>query len=85
MLQKIMNTLFLSCWEATELIEKGRIIKLSKFELVRKRIHSSMCKACQAFEQQSRIIEVMLKRKSNENQHSDYAKKLLIEKLKNLK
>jgi len=85
MLQKIMNTLFLSCWEATELIEKGRIIKLSPFELVRKKIHSSMCKACHAFEHQSHVIETMLKRKSIDIQQTGNAKKLLIEKLKNLK
>ncbi len=53
MIKKLMNILMLSCRKATELIEKRIYFKLSKKEEIQLKIHTSVCKACSAYEKQS--------------------------------
>lgn len=56
-MNKIRNTLLLSCLRATELIEKHLHFKLSLSEKIALRFHVSMCRACQLYEKQSAFIE----------------------------
>ena len=52
-----MNTLFLSCLRASELIEKKMHIKLSFTEQMQLKAHKMMCEACTRYEKQSLILE----------------------------
>lgn len=52
--------LFLSCLKVTELIEKSKIIPLSQIEIIRLKIHLSMCNACDTYRQQSDALDNML-------------------------
>lgn len=52
-----MHILLLSCYKATELIEKKMHFKLSGKESFQLKIHKSMCKACSNYEKQNVIIE----------------------------
>jgi glucose-6-phosphate-specific signal transduction histidine kinase len=56
-MNKIKNTLLLSCLRATELIEKRLHFKLSLGEKIALRLHISMCQACQLYEKQSAFID----------------------------
>jgi anti-sigma factor ChrR (cupin superfamily) len=56
-MQKIFNTLFLSCLKASELIEKKMHFKLSWREKIQLSVHKSMCDACRIYEKQSSFIE----------------------------
>lgn len=56
-----MQYLFLSCYKATELIEKKLHIKLSFKEQIRLKMHKSMCKACRLYDKQSIIMDEALK------------------------
>ena len=56
----------LSCKNATELIEKKLLIKLSFKENVQLQLHKSMCSACTAYEKQSKKMdELFLKHFQN--------------------
>lgn len=57
-MKKLMNKLLLSCFKATELIEKRLHIQLSWKESLRLRVHIMMCDACSLYEKQSKILEV---------------------------
>ena len=52
-----MHILFLSCFKATELIEKNFHIKLSITEKLQLKMHKIMCKACTNYEKHSILIE----------------------------
>jgi hypothetical protein len=87
-MKRLINILLLSCKKATELIEKREIITLSTKEKLQLRIHTSMCKACKSYEQQSDIIEKALsdwvRKKENSGDEkvlSNQAKAGLIDKL----
>lgn len=47
----------LSCRNATELIEKKLLIKLSFKENIQLQLHKSMCSACTAYEKQSKKMD----------------------------
>ena len=64
-MKKIMHYLFLSCFKATELIEKKLHIKLSFKEKIRLKMHKSMCSACKKYDKQSIIMDEALKKYSN--------------------
>lgn len=55
-----MNFLMLSCFRATELIEKRQLTKLGMFDLMRLHMHTMMCDACRMYEKQSKIINTAL-------------------------
>lgn len=61
MKHKIMHLLFLSCFKATELIEKKFHFKLSFKEKIQLKLHKMMCDACNNYEKQSEVIEEGLK------------------------
>ena len=56
-MKKLMHILFLSCFKATELVEKRMHIKLSFKENIQLRIHLLICDACSSYEKQSLILE----------------------------
>lgn len=62
-MKKIMHFFFLSCYKATELIEKKLHIKLSFKEKMQLKIHKSMCSACRLYDKQSIVIDDALKKK----------------------
>jgi hypothetical protein len=77
MMKKIMDTLFLSCLKATELIEKNFHVQLSFTERMQLKAHKMMCDACKNYEKQSAIIE-----KGIELQHTKQHPQIDMEQLK---
>lgn len=69
-MKKVMHILFLSCWKATELIEKKIYFKLSMRESMQLKAHKMMCNACTNYEKQSILIEKGLE-KSNKPDFSE--------------
>jgi hypothetical protein len=49
--------MFLSCFKATELIEKKLHFRLSVRERIQLKIHKMMCDACSRYEKQSIFLE----------------------------
>lgn len=56
-MRQIMNYLFLPCIKATELIEKRELVTLTFAEKIQLNFHLSMCKACRAYQWQSRQLK----------------------------
>jgi hypothetical protein len=56
-MKKIMHFFFLSCFKATELIEKKIHLKLSVKEKIQLKTHKMMCAACTKYEKQSILLE----------------------------
>ncbi len=52
----------LSCKKATMLIEKKQVVPLTAIEGFQLNLHSSMCKACKAYAQQSNIIDKVIQK-----------------------
>lgn len=77
----------LSCKKATMLIEKKKFVKLKKIESIQLFLHKTMCKPCSRYENQSNIIDYILKPiiQTSDQQHSiavsDDFKKAIIDKL----
>ncbi|MDN3669042.1 hypothetical protein QWY93_06860 [Echinicola jeungdonensis] len=55
-MKKILTPIFLPCIKATGLIEKKEIVSLTNLEKIRLKFHLSMCNACSAYQNQSKII-----------------------------
>lgn len=55
-----MHFMFLSCYKATELIEKKLYFKLSFKERLRLKVHTAMCSACSNYEKQSGFLDKAL-------------------------
>lgn len=62
-----MKGLMISCKKAGELIEKKNAEKLSFFELMQLRLHTTMCEVCRIYEKQSAMIHRMLEKGLKEN------------------
>jgi len=84
-MKKLMSILFLSCFKATELVEKKLQNKLSLTEGTQLCVHKAMCKACKVYEKQSIIIEKSLDLQNSKEPHVDNEdlKKKILESLKN--
>jgi len=85
-----MNFFMLSCKRATELMSKKEVINLTIIESVQLKMHTSMCKACSAYEKQSENIEKTLSKISRDKTIDKQEltldfKKNLIEKIKKQK
>lgn len=61
-MKKLMQFLFLSCFKATELIEKKLHISLSFKEHLQLKMHKTMCNACRRYDKQSKIMDEALKK-----------------------
>jgi len=59
-MKKLFNKLMLSCKQATALIDKRSLTKLSFNEKVMLRVHTSMCEFCTAYQKQSVILDDIL-------------------------
>ncbi|MCD4734570.1 MAG: hypothetical protein K8R53_00875 [Bacteroidales bacterium] len=83
-MKKLMNILMLSCWKATELIEKKLRFRLSFGEKLQLSMHLSMCKACSAYKKQSVLLDQAIhdhihsEDTFSENGHCDQLKKKII-------
>lgn len=77
----------LSCKKATELIEKKQVAPLSLLNTLQLNLHTSMCKACNAYQSQSGIIDKMMEyfhqspSSDNTENLSEDAKKKIIDQL----
>lgn len=56
-MKNLMHILFLSCFKATELIEKKFHFKLSIIERLQLGVHKKICDVCLQYEKQSQFIE----------------------------
>ncbi len=70
-MKKLMTFLFLSCYKATELIEKNFHFKLSYLEKIQLRMHKMMCNACTQYEKQSLILEKGISKMDNKAPNID--------------
>ncbi|HJV19806.1 MAG TPA: hypothetical protein VJ552_08010 [Sediminibacterium sp.] len=64
-MKKIAHLIMLSCRKATELIEKQFVAKLSLKERVQLNLHKSICDACTAYENQSRLLNDLLQKQAS--------------------
>lgn len=71
--QKIMNKLINSCKKTTELIDKKAFSKLSLLEKIKLRLHKSMCKTCNAYEDRSKFLDNAVDKLFNQKQPHDKA------------
>ena len=82
-MKRVMNFFLLSCKVATGLMSKKEVINLTLIESIQLKMHTSMCRACSAFEKQSETIEKTLSKLSEEQViekqilTSDFKKELL--------
>lgn len=60
-----MSKIMISCKEATELIEKRAVTKLSIIERVQLLSHTGMCSICTQFEKISRFLDLKLAEKDS--------------------
>ncbi len=63
MLKKFINIMFLSCCEATLLMEKRSAEDISPKENFRLSLHIRMCKWCRIYQEKLEILDGILKRK----------------------
>lgn len=61
----------LSCFKATELIEKSSVVKLSSFERIQLKLHLSVCDACKKYQIQSEVLDKALSNDSETAKLSD--------------
>ena len=59
-MKRIMNLMVNSCKKTTELIDKKQIISLSAKEKLQLQVHKSMCNTCNAYEQQSKLMDIVI-------------------------
>ncbi len=80
-----MTVMMLSCFKATELIEKRQLTPLGVVDLLRLHMHTMMCDACRMYEKQSKIITTALHSELHMNRSavhvSDESANTLIEKI----
>lgn len=56
------NQLKISCFKASELIEKKNISTLGFYESIQLRLHGILCAGCKAYQKHSRILEDGIKK-----------------------
>ena len=61
-MKKLMNYLMLTCQKASALIDKKNLLGLTRKEKVMLKMHTSVCKYCTAYQKQSEIIDLALKK-----------------------
>lgn len=59
-MKKLMHILFLSCYKATELIERKLHLPLTLSQRIQLAMHKKMCKACSLYEKQSATLDKAL-------------------------
>ena len=61
-MRRVMNTIMLSCRQATEMIEKKMHCRLEGMQGVQLKMHLAMCKYCRRYNKQTHLIDRLLKR-----------------------
>ena len=61
-MNKLMQMLIKSCKITTELIDKQQLTPLSIKEKLQLQTHKAMCKTCNAYEKQSKIMDNLINR-----------------------
>lgn len=69
-MQNLMNLFVNSCKKTTELIDKQLFTSLNTKEKIQLQVHKSMCKTCNAYENQSKFIDRVVDNWFNENTKS---------------
>ncbi|MEA1786739.1 hypothetical protein U1E44_11595 [Arenibacter sp. GZD96] len=87
MIPRIMNMLFLSCKQATALVEKKQVTTLSLLERIQLKMHIWMCSACRSYEKQSLLMNSLMQRmvsrsKEELNHMDEAAKKKVLQQIK---
>ena len=85
-MKKIMNMMVNSCKKTSELIDKQQITSLSAKEKLQLQVHKSMCSTCNAYEQQSKLMETTISKWFNNKSNtavkfSEERKKKIIEEI----
>lgn len=57
----ILNSLFISCKKASDLVHLKHNFGLSRKDKIRLSVHTKMCAACKSFEKQTEQIEEAIK------------------------
>jgi hypothetical protein len=85
----MMKRFMLSCYAATELMEKKHRGKLSFGEKMQLFLHTAMCDACSRYEKQSQLLERLFKAKqeaptaaANIDEEAKDLEKKILEQLK---
>lgn len=89
-MNKLMKLLVNSCKIATELIDKQQLTTLSAKEKVQLHAHKAMCKTCNAYENQSKLIDTLISKWFSTDyllheKLSAKKKTAIIEKINNIK
>lgn len=63
----LMSTMMLSCKKATELVEKKAVVELAFTENIQLKMHMMVCSACKQYENQSKIIDLVLEQINKKN------------------
>lgn len=66
-IDKIMNMMVNSCKKTTALIDKQLLTSLTVKEKMQLKVHTSMCKTCNAYEHQSKLIDKIIGKWFTEN------------------
>lgn len=72
--QKIKNKLTNSCKVTVELIDKKKFSKLTLLDKVKLKLHKSMCKTCNAYENRSNFLDKAIDKLYNQKQPHNKAK-----------
>lgn len=67
LIHKIMNMMVNSCKKTTALIDKQLLTSLTVKEKMQLKVHTSMCKTCNAYEHQSKLIDKIIGKWFTEN------------------
>lgn len=59
-MQNLMSSLLKTCQKTTELIDKQMLTPLTLTEKAQLKAHKAMCKTCNAYAKQSKIIDSLL-------------------------
>lgn len=62
-MQKVMRILLKSCKKTTELIDKQMLTSLTLKEKLQLKAHKSICKTCNGYEKQSKLLDAFLSKR----------------------
>lgn len=89
-MNKLIEILVNSCKIATELIDKQQLTELSAKEKIQLHSHKAMCKTCNAYESQSKLIDALISKwfRTDQLLHEKLSAKkktAIIKKINNIK
>lgn len=69
MLKKIIHVFFLSCKQATFLIEKRLHARLSPLERLQLKLHLALCELCAAYDKKAFFLNEIMKKEIRKEEH----------------